>query len=99
MPLIPGYGEKPKPLLDLWVRGIYDVLPFGKAVALVNLTDCIQTELFKRGHPEFIRESLFGDFSSGRYAWKLENIRAIDPFRVTGRQGLFEVEVPDSLFK
>lgn len=35
----------------------------------------------------------FGDFSPGRYAWKLENVRAIDPFPVKGRQGLFEVEI------
>ena len=71
----------------------------GVAVAVVELTECIETELFKRGHPEFLRESLLGDFSSGRYAWKLENVRSLDPFPVKGKQGLFDVEVPDSLFK
>ena len=73
--------------------------PLGVAVAVVELTECIETELFKRGHPEFLRESLLGDFSSGRYAWKLENVRSLDLFPVKGKQGLFDVEVPDSLFK
>lgn len=39
----------------------------------------------------------FGDFSPGRYAWKLENVRTIEPFPVKGCQGLFEVEVPEGL--
>ena len=72
---------------------VYPYLPFGQAVAIVDLTDCIRTELFKRGHPVFLRENIFGDFSSGRYAWKLENVRAVEPFPVRGRQGLFDVEV------
>jgi hypothetical protein len=41
-------------------------------------------------------EKYFGDFSPGRYALKLDNVRAIEPFPVRGRQGLFEVAYPDS---
>ena len=65
----------------------------GMAIAIVDLTNCIRTEMFKRGHEEFLREAVLGDFSSGRYAWELENVRAIKPFPVKGRQGLFEVEI------
>ncbi len=72
---------------------------WGAAVAVVDLTDCIKTELFKRGHPVFEREWRFGDFGPDRFAWKLENIRRIEPFTVKGRQQLFEVEAPLGGFK
>lgn len=81
------------------VPEIGDDLPFGRAVAIVDLTDCIPTVdimalwLDGRGPAEIGMEINFGDFSPGRYAWKLENVRAIDPFPVKGRQGLFEVEI------
>ncbi len=84
------------------VPEIQDDLPFGKAVALVDLVGCIATRSYGfsvKGldlHPTD-PEYPFGDFSLGRYAWKLENVRAIEPFPVTGRQGLFWVEVPDDL--
>lgn len=43
-------------------------------------------------------EKAFGLWVPGRFAWKLENIRTFNPFAVTGRQGLFEVDVnPDLL--
>ncbi len=68
-------------------------LPYGKVVALVDLTDCLPT--FNYQTDWIGKEAAFGDFSPGRYAWKLENIRAIEPFPVKGRQGLFEVEMPE----
>ena len=43
------------------------------------------------------QERSFGDYAPGRYAWFLSNIRRIQPVRVTGRQGLFEV--PDDLIE
>jgi|WetSurMetagenome_2_1015567.scaffolds.fasta_scaffold01177_18 activating signal cointegrator 1 len=105
----PAMRDALRPLLDyppelelnsyLWAHRLERDLPFGKAAAVVDLTDCIQTELFKRGHPEFLREVSLGDFSSGRYAWKLENVRAIEPFPVKGRQRLFEVELSEELLR
>jgi hypothetical protein len=72
-------------------------LPFGEAVAIADLTKIIPN---KNCFPAQMDGAMpFGDFSPGRFAWKLENIRAIDPFPVRGKQGLFDVEVPDSLFK
>lgn len=36
----------------------------------------------------------YGDYSPGRYAWLLADIKAVDPpVPATGRQGLFEVEL------
>ena len=69
-----------------------EMLPYGKAVAIVDLTDCISTNLMSG----LLRElgSVFGDLRPGRYAWRLENHRRIvEPFPVVGRQGFFTVEV------
>jgi len=65
-------------------------LSYGKALAIVDLTDVFPTEnLFIQNR--YI-EQKFGDFSPGRYAWKLENIRQIkEPILIHGRQGLFDV--------
>lgn len=65
------------------------IIPFGIAVCLVDLVECIGTEHIT---PEQIgTDRPFGDFSIGRWAWKLENVRAVPPFAVKGKQGLFEV--------
>jgi hypothetical protein len=81
---------------ETWVHLAPDDLPFGKAVAIVDLVDCLKTENLTLG--EYFPERTFGDFTPGRFAWKLENVRRFkDPFPVNGRQGLFEV--PDSLIR
>lgn len=66
-------------------------LPFGKAVAIVDLVDCIRTE--ELTEEQIGADKPFGDFSPGRFAWKLENVRAFkEPFQVSGAQCLFEVD-------
>ena len=38
-------------------------------------------------------DELFGDFSPGRFAWRLENVRAFkEPLSIRGKQGLFDVD-------
>lgn len=65
-------------------------LPFGEAVCLVDLVDCIRTENLIE---DYRVDLPFGDFSYGRFAWKLENVRAFkEPFPIRGAQGLFEVD-------
>ncbi len=70
----------------------YKELPFGAAVAIVDLFDCVcmDQEMITRQRP---LEKLVGNWQVGRYAWHLRNIRPITPFRVTGKQSLFEVDV------
>lgn len=68
--------------------------PLGAIVAIADLTDCI---LMDR---EFINlqsdtEKRCGDWQIGRYAWKLENVRAIEPIPQRGYQGLWNWEVPN----
>lgn len=94
--LVIKYGGRnaPRPSLDLWVYSIYCNLPFGQAVAIVDLSKTIKTE---NCFPKQMKGALpFGDFSPGRYAWKFENVHPIDPFPVIGRQRLFEVKLPEN---
>ena len=72
----------------------FDDLPLGCVVAVVTLTDVLPTELL-RGlvMPSEIH---FGDYSSNRFGWILQNIRAIKPFPYKGGQGFFNI--PEELF-
>lgn len=77
-------------------------LNWGRAIALVDLTDIyraddlLHVDRFYRLLPE--NEKSYGDFSAGRFAWKLQNVRRfVKPPLMKGRQGLFEI--PDNLIK
>ncbi len=70
----------------------------GAIIAVVELTDCWPTGgpwpvpydryLVKPGYPE----SAFGDYSGGRWVWKLERPRLLTaPWPYKGRLGLFDV--------
>lgn len=67
-------------------------LPTGALIAACELADCMPTEHL-HVDPE---ERAQGNFTRGRYAWGVMNLRALDPpipFR--GQMGLFDV--PDAL--
>ena len=87
--IVPPYAAQETSIVHR-AKFIFNSLYFGHAVAIVDLVRCWKTE-----HLAVMEDQkLFGDFSPGRYAWKLENVRTFQPFLVKGRQGLFEVEVP-----
>lgn len=66
-------------------------LHFGCALCIVTLTDCIPTEIIRESLS--VQERAFGNYSSGRYAWKLENVRAFpQPIPIRGQQGLWKWE-------
>ncbi|BAY20092.1 hypothetical protein NIES21_59620 (plasmid) [Anabaenopsis circularis NIES-21] len=71
----------------------WDDLPFGHAVALVDLTACINmTEAFIKQQSQTELDT--GNWRVGRFAWRLDNIRwIVQPLPITGKQGLFNVEV------
>ena len=63
-------------------------LPMGQIVALVDLTEILPAE--ESIFDTTAIERLYGDYSPGRYAWKLENVRALaQPVPARGRQGLW----------
>jgi len=72
-----------------------DRMKFGYALCVVNLYDCIPTDVLSIR--DYMFEDELGDFSEGRFAWMTNNHRQIQQFPVVGRQGLFEVD--DSLIK
>ena len=72
-------------------------LNFGKAVALVNVVDCVKTE--GACNPN-TREYSLGNYTPGRYAWITEPMDVtFKPFPVKGQQGFFNVDVPEGTFK
>lgn len=67
------------------------MLSRGKILAAANLVGCFPVEEVIDSTSS--QELLFGDFSKGRYAWKLENVVPLDfPVRWKGMQGLWQVE-------
>lgn len=70
-------------------------LPRYAVVAFAELYD-IEPTSWKESVPTDPLELALGDYSPGRYMWKLRNVRRLlKPFSVPGRQSLFEV--PDFL--
>lgn len=68
-------------------------LLLGVALCTVDLVDCRKTDDLTQ--KEIGADKPFGDFSLGRYAWKLENVKMFDkPFPVKGQQGFFNVDIP-----
>lgn len=87
-------------------------LPFGAIVCIVNVLDCFPTwhearsgkggclnpEVFPdgfTGNPE--DEIAFGDYSPGRFFFRTELVKRFEtPIPCVGRQGMFEVEIPEA---
>jgi|GEM_PF-1917075 len=69
-------------------------LPRGCAIALVKLTDCVLiTEELIAQQSE--TERSLGDWQPGRYAWKLEQLRFLNPpIPIKGKQGLWNFPLP-----
>ena len=82
---------------------IADHLPLGAIVAVCNLVDCKIIGVPPSGIPEILHEDnmsfvpilgqerAFGDYSPGRYAWLLADVRALpEPIPAKGALGLWE---------
>lgn len=69
----------------------WDRLPRGAVVAVAHLADCVPVAAVDpRG-----REALFGDFTPGRWAWRLEDVRPLaEPLAARGRLGIWDIEFP-----
>lgn len=62
--------------------------PFGCVIAICRLIDCVLITP-KNVPPD--PERSFGDYTPGRYAWVLKDIKPLpEPVPVKGRQGLWE---------
>ena len=75
------------------VGGGYDTkgntLPLGAFVCVVDLAEIIPTEDVRDSLSE--QEQAFGNYASGRFAWRLDNVRAFpEPAPARGYQGLWD---------
>lgn len=77
-------------------------LPLGAVIASADFVDCVRIDVINAEKIEaataarlanfqwiFGREFAFGDYTPGRYAWILDNVRRIDPIPAKGQQGLW----------
>lgn len=63
-------------------------LPLGVIVATCRLVECVRMSLIP---PPVDLEAAVGDWSSGRFAWRLEDVvPRLDPALVKGARGLWE---------
>ena len=92
-------AKRPAPVLDPVVEAAVRLvlgdhwrreLPRGAVVATATLAACVRSE---DAAPDEL-EALFGNYDPGRFAWRLENVAALEPFAVSGRQGWFKVAIP-----
>lgn len=60
----------------------------GFALCIVNVVDC------RLMNPDDVNEARC-KWEDGAWAWVLSDIRRIKPFRVRGKQGIYEVEIDD----
>lgn len=89
-----GLGDMTKELFecnsfyrDALQRSTVPSLPSGGVLCIVNLVACVPTA----GLCVSQKEQAFGDFSSGRFAWRLEIVERFEnPILVSGKQGLWE---------
>lgn len=66
----------------------FDTLPFGAVIATCNLVDCLPVETLLPRLNE--REIGWGDYSKGRHAWVLRDIkRLVNPIPAKGAQSLW----------
>lgn len=90
--LAPLIGEPLDLAFKTWAGVGIEHLNFGKAVAIVELVDCIRTDDLTLG--EIKTDKHFGNFNPGRFAWKMKLIDgSFEPFPVKGKQGFFNVDI------
>jgi hypothetical protein len=72
-----------------------DRLPRGCILALCRLTACEPVST-----PPPYPESAYGEYTPGRFAWRLDDIWALpEPLPARGSQGLWSVAIPDELIE
>lgn len=67
-------------------------LPLGAALCVVDLVDVVPIESISRTMLS-VDELAFGDYTDGRFAWRLDNVRVFDePVKCKGFQGLWNFD-------
>lgn len=101
-PIEQATADLPDLVMETMVRALVKAkidpmnLPLGKVVCTAVLTGCGRVVRREDGHviDHGGRRSPinhFGDFGIGRWLWYLDKIERVEPFAVTGRQGVFRL--------
>lgn len=64
-------------------------LPYGCIVCTVDLVDCCTTESAHLSSFWRPAERHFGDYTPGRFAWRLANVQPVDNIPARGSQGFW----------
>ena len=101
-PIEQATADLPDLVMEAMIRALVGAgrdpmnLPLGKVVCTAVLTGCGQ--VFRRGDGYVTDDggrrtemNHFGDFGEGRWLWYLDKIERVEPFAVTGRQGVFRL--------
>lgn len=94
-----------QPAFRYALRGVRRPFVRGAVVAIVDVLDCRPTgslldqlDLGLGADDGLLAQFLFGDFTPGRFAWPLGNIRRLqEPIPATGAQSLWEWNAPADL--
>lgn len=89
--LTPPIGEALAP------HGFYrpEDLPMGCVVCVVDLVEVDHTRSVMRYSDFGPNEAHFGDYSYGRFAWRLANLRRVNNIPAKGAQGLWNWTPPE----
>ena len=98
LPMIATLERKVMELSFVFSPGVFhgfDSLPLGCIVATCELADCLPVEDVYHELYDMRNEEHFGDFSAGRFAWRLNGVVLLDkPIPARGAQRLWEWEKP-----
>jgi hypothetical protein len=71
-----------------------DGFPYGMALCVVDLWECVRTDHFHGACPIVASEmeASLGDYTPGRFAWITRNLRVLrKPVPIRGRQGIWNL--------
>lgn len=83
-------------LKDCYGERIPSTFPYGSIIAICTLEAVYPTEEVRDNLPLALELDV-GDWSDGRYCWKLSDLKRLEPVAFKGSQGFFEV--PNHLVK
>jgi len=88
------YIHTAKTTMEVPNGGEAGTMPLGCIVLKARLTDCIyMNEEFIAEVNKDPQEALWGFYSVGRWAWKLEDVEAIDPIKCPGKLGIWKYDI------
>jgi hypothetical protein len=92
------HAGKSRKWLELGDVEEYPDMQFGSVVAVARLASCVPFAAVNRGALPAFKWLVADKYASGPWCWILEDVRRLgNPIPATGRQGLFNIEIPEIL--